>query len=296
MGILQDGANRFWFATRGGGVTSYADGQFTLYSRSNGLLSNFIDAIADDGKGTIWVGSSGGLNSITAGHITSYQTDGLSDATVQALHADKDGTLWIGSFGRGLFRYQNKHFTRYTTHQGLPDDTINNILEDDASNLWIGSNKGVFRLSRSDLDAVAEGKKKAMQPMLFGKADGMKSSETNAASQPAGWRARDGRLWFPTIRGLTVVDPARVSLSDRPPLARVEHLIADETDQDLRSPIRLAPGTRRLEIRYTAPNLSSPERTRFRYRLDGFDEQWVPGNSQRAAQYTNLSPGTTRFT
>jgi signal transduction histidine kinase len=90
---------------------------------------------------------------------------------------------------------------------------------------------------------------------------------------------------------VVVVDPTRLFLSDSQPIARVEQLLADGVDINLAAPVRLAPGTRRLEIRYTAPNLSSPERTRFRYRLDGFDEQWIPGSIQRVAQYTNLPPG-----
>jgi ligand-binding sensor domain-containing protein/signal transduction histidine kinase len=290
-GILQDSMGRFWFSTQGGGLVRYVDGQTSLYSRANGLLSNFLYAIAEDRNGTMWVGTSSGLDSIQGGRITSHETAGLSDAVALTLHVDARNVLWVGTFGRGLFRLENGHFTRYTTRQGLPDDTINNILEDGDANLWIGSNKGIFRIARHDLDAVAAGTSKTMQPILFGKADGMKSSETNAGSQPSGWRARDGRLWFPTIRGVVVVDPARISLSDQSRPARVEQLLADEVDIDLAAPVRLAPGTRRLEIRYTAPNLSSPERTRFRYRLEGFDEQWVQGASQRVAQYTNLSPG-----
>jgi ligand-binding sensor domain-containing protein len=294
-GILQDSTNQFWFSTRNGGLVQYANGRSRLYSRANGLFTNFIYAMAEGAKGALWVGTSGGLNSIQDSVVESYSTEGLSDAVALTLFVDAKNTLWIGTFGRGLFRFENGRFTRYTTQQGLPDDTINNILEDAAANLWIGSNKGIFRISRHDLDAVAAGTSNTVHPIVFGKPDGMKSSETNAGSQPAGWRAHDGRLWFPTIQGVTVVDPARISLSDLPRPARVEQMLADEVDINLAAPVRLAPGTRRLEIRYTAPNLSSPERTQFRYRLDGFDEQWVHGGIQRVAQYTNLSPGHYTF-
>ncbi|WP_158883453.1 two-component regulator propeller domain-containing protein [Rhodanobacter sp. L36] len=292
---VEDQAGHFWFSTRGGGLVRYVDGRTSLYSRENGLLSNFIYAIAQDPRGILWVGSTGGLNSIQNGHVTSYAADGLSDAAVLTLYIDAKNIVWIGTMGGGLFRLKNDHFTRFTTRQGLPDDTINNILEDAEANLWIGSNKGIFRISRSDLDAVADGARRSVQPLVFGKADGMKSSETNAGSQPSGWHARDGRLWFPTIQGVVVVDPDTLSLSDHQPSTRIEQLIADEVDIDLTAPVRLAPGTRRLEIHYTAPNLSSPERTRFRYRLEGFDEKWVTGGTQRIAQYTNLPPGTYTF-
>lgn len=294
--VLEDDKHQLWLSTIGGGLMRYADGQIKSYSSATGLLSNFLYAMAVDTEGTLWIGTTDGLDSIKDGHIKSHvEKGGPSNAWVITLYFDARHILWIGTAGQGLFRLENGLFTRYTTHQGLPDDTINSILEDGAGNLWIGSNKGIFRITRHDLDAVATKTSPMMQTLRFGEADGMKSSETNAGSQPSAWRAHDGRLWFATIRGVVVVDPTRLSLSHRQRTAQVEQLLADEVNIDLTAPARLAPGTRRLEIRYTAPNLSSPERTRFRYRLDGFDEQWVPGGIQRVAQYTNLSPGHYTF-
>jgi ligand-binding sensor domain-containing protein/signal transduction histidine kinase len=293
--VVEDSARQLWISTTGGGLVRYANGHATAYSRPNGLLTNFLFALAEGAKGTLWIGTSDGLESIQDGRFTSYPGSGLAHAAVYTLYVDTRGVVWVGTLGRGLFRFENDHFTRYTTHQGLPDDSINNILEDAQANLWIGSNKGIFRITRSDLDAVAAGTSRTVEPIVFGKADGMKSSETNSGTQPAGWRARDGKLWFPTIRGVTMVDPARLSLSDKQGPARVEQMRADDVAINLAVPVRLTPGTRRLEIRYTAPNLSAPERIRFRYRLDGYDTQWIAGGSQRVAQYTNLSPGHYTF-
>ena len=294
--IVEDHQHALWIATRGGGLLRRADGQVTTYSRENGLLSNFIYALAEDDKGTLWIATSDGLNSITGGHIKSYADNPLlAHAWIITLHIDAKHVLWVGTVGRGLFRLEHGRSTRYTTRQGLLNDTVNSIQDDAAGNLWIGSDKGIYRLTAQELDAVAQGTGATMQPLVFGEADGMISSETNAGTQPTSWRARDGRLWFPTTRGLVVVDPARISLSDQARPATVEQLLADEVDTSLAVPARLAPGTRRLEIRYTAPNLSTPKRTRFRYRLDGFDEQWVAGSVQRVAQYTNLSPGHYTF-
>ena len=295
-GILKDSARNLWLSTRGGGLVRYANRQVKLYSTANGLLSNSLFAMAEGAKGTIWIGTSDGLNSIQDGHIQRYPTkDGPGDAWIFTLYFDSRNVLWIGTLERGLFRLENGHFTQYTTRQGLPDNTIGNILEDDAANLWIGSNKGVSRLSRNDLDAVAAGVRQAVQPLVFGKADGLKTIDLNTGTQPNAWRARDGRLWFPTTKGVVVVDPAHLSFNDRPPLPHIEDMVADEGHVSLAAAVRLPPGTRRLEIRYTAPDLSSPERTQFRYRLEGFDEQWVPGGNQRVADYTNLSPGHYTF-
>jgi ligand-binding sensor domain-containing protein/signal transduction histidine kinase len=295
-GILEDSAHQLWLSTRGGGLARYADGRVSVFSKADGLLTNSLFALAEGQKGMIWIGTSDGLNSIQDGRIRSYATgNALSNAWIVTLLFDSRNILWIGTVERGLFRFENGRFTQYTTREGLPDNTIGNILEDASANLWIGSDKGISRLSRRDLDAVAAGTGTTVQTLVFGKADGMKTGDLNTGTQPTGWRGRDGRLWFPTTRGVVVVDPAHLSFDDRSLSARVEEMVADEMPVDLNARVRLAPGTRRLEIRYTAPNLSSPERTQFRYRMEGFDEQWVPGGNQRIAHYTNLSPGHYTF-
>lgn len=295
-GVLEDSQRKLWISTRGGGLARYSNGKVRVYSTADGLSTNSLFAMAEGREGTLWIGTNGGLNSIQGGRIKSYATNkAIADAWVISLYFDSADTLWIGTVGRGLYRFKDGLFRQYSAQQGLPDVTVNSILEDAATNLWIGSNKGIFRISRQDLDAVAAGTKQAVEPLIFGKADGMKGSDTIAGSQPSGWRARDGRLWFPTSRGVVVVDPARLSLNDLPPVARIEEMVADQSPVDLTAPLQLAPGTQRLEIRYTAPNLSAPERMQFRYRLDGFDEQWVKGGAQRLAQYTNLPPGHYTF-
>jgi len=296
-GILEDSNHQLWVTTLGGGLARCVDGKVTdLYTTKTGLLSNALYAIAQGPDGIIWTGGDNGLNSIKDNHITSYpRLNGLSNVWVVSLYFDSKNILWIGTFGQGLFRLEDGRFTQYTTHQGLQSDTVYSILEDTANNLWMGSDKGISRITRRDLDMVATGSRGSVVPMLFGKADGMKSSDVSGGTQPNAWRAHDGRLWFPTGHGVVVVDPARLKFNDQAPPSRVEQMVADEMHIDLASPVRLLPGTRRLELRYTAPNLSSPERTQFRYRLDGFDEQWIPGGIQRVALYTNLSPGHYMF-
>jgi signal transduction histidine kinase/streptogramin lyase len=294
--IVEDDAHTLWLATRGGGLVGIGDGKTTVFSKSNGLRSNVLFSLIEGADGTLWMGSDDGLNSLKDGRITTYETpNALADAWVISLYLDSKNILWIGTFGRGLFRLENGHFTHYTTHQGLPDDTVNSVVEDAAGNLWIGSDHGISRVTRQDMESVAMGTRPVVKPTVFGKADGIKRSETAGGSLPSAWRARDGRLWFPTNRGVVVVDPMRLSFNEIGPSAHVEEIVADQTRVNMLAPLRLAPGTRRLEIRYAAPSLSSPERTKFRYRLDGFDTQWVPGGAQRLAEYTNLSPGHYTF-
>jgi ligand-binding sensor domain-containing protein/signal transduction histidine kinase len=291
-GILQDGTRALWLATQGSGLYHYRNGRPTVYSKSNGLLSNSVYAVAKGLDDTIWIGTTDGLNSIRSGKIQSYSSrTGPGNAAIVTLLFDSRNILWIGTLDHGLFRFEHGRFTRYTVRQGLPDDTIGNIVEDAAANIWIGSNKGISRLNRGELDAVAAGTGTIVHPILFGKADGMRNGDLNTGTQPNGWRARDGRLWFPSTHGIIVVDPAHLFLNQSPPASRIEALLADDVPLDLARPVRVLPQTRRLEIRYTAPNLSSPERTLFRYRLEGYDQQWITAGALRTADYTNLSPG-----
>ena len=295
-GIHADAHRHLWLSTRGGGVQRFgADGTMP-FTKAQGLLDDFVYALAEGTDGTLWAGSSYGVSRIRDGRIATDATAGqLGDMLVLSLFDDGARGLWIGTNGRGLYRLKGGALQQFTTHQGLPDDSVNNLLDDSAGNLWVGSNKGVFRIARSDLEAVARGERAQLSPLLFGKADGLESIETTAGSQPSGWRGRDGRLWFPTIRGVSVIDPARLGIDPTPPRPRIEQLLADEAPLDTRHALALAPGTLRLEIHYTAPELSAPERTRFRYRMDGLETQWTAGNPERMAQYTNLSPGHYTF-
>ena len=110
-------------------------------------------------------------------------------------------------------------------------------------------------------------------------------AEGNGGGQPAGWKARDGRLWFPTTKGLAIVDPARVAATTEfpVPLVHIEHVTVDGTVRSRHAPLGLEPGSDRLVFQYTAPYLSAPEKLRFRYWLRGDDEGWIEAGSARSA-------------
>ena len=123
----------------------------------------------------------------------------------------------------------------------------------------------------------------------------MRSAECNGNVQPAGWRAADGRLWFPTLKGVVSIDPAQTRTSPAPPPVVVQRVITDSVDLDLRKELRAGPGVRNLEIRYAALTFASPRRITFRYKLEGFDPDWVDVGTRRVAYYTNVPPGAYRF-
>jgi hypothetical protein len=174
------------------------------------------------------------------------------------------------------------------------DDMMWRILDDRLGYLWMSSNRGIWRVSRQQLDAVAAGQRAVIDSQAYGEADGMRDRECNGVADPAGWRTADGRLWFPTGKGLVVIDPAHLRRRE-PPHALVESVRVNGLPQTVEGALVLPAGSPRLELSYTAPALRGPERLRFRYRLAGFEPDWIEARSQRVAQYTNLPPGEYRF-
>ncbi len=291
-----DREGKLWVGTRNG--LSRLDGyHFTSFTRKDGLSSDYVASIYEDPAGTLWVGTfGGGLDAFKDNRFTSYTTkNGLSNNVVWAISGDADGGLWLGTNGGGLDRFKNGKFTAYTVRNGLFDDTVYAILDDQLGNLWMSSIRGVFRVSKRDLDLFAKGRLPAIHSIAYGTLDGMKSKECNGAFQPAAWRTRDGRLWFPTMQGVSIVDPRHLQIDRVPPPVEIERIYADNRSIAPGEPVRIPPGNKRLEFEFTALSLVASSKIRFEYMLQGFDKDWVDAGASRDAYYTNIPPGKYRF-
>jgi diguanylate cyclase (GGDEF)-like protein len=268
-------------------------------TRRDGLVHDEIRCISGDREGNVWVCTDRGLSRIASGRfgrITNFTTrEGLPQETVFDVLVDDSGVAWIGTYGGGLARLEKDKITVYDKKVGLFDDVVYRILDDGQGRLWMSSNRGIFHVSRQDLDDFAAGRVKAVRSTVFGLPDGMRSVECNGWWQPAGWRSRDGRLWFPTVKGLAVIDPARMRPNTLVPPVVMERVVVDEKAVPFEQGLALAPGRRRLEFQYTALSLLEPARVAFRYKLEGFDEAWVEAGPRRSAFYTNVPPGSYHF-
>ncbi len=292
--IHEDRAGTLWIGSTLGLSTLDGDRLVTRTSR-DGLVNDDVRFITETRDGALWIGTTGGASRLVNGRFTSYTTaNGLSHGFVRAIYEDPDGTTWLGTYGGGLNRLKDGHIVAITTRQGLFDDAVSAILEDGAGNFWMSGNRGVFRVARRELNDVADGKASSVTSIGYGVADGMDVNETNGGAQPAGIRTPDGRLWFPTIGGLAVFDPARNLNRVAPPVV-IEQVIVDGRPLADPSEIEIAAGSHRVDIRYTGLSLSAPERVRFRYTLEGYDPAPVDAGTRRVAYYTNLPPGRYRF-
>jgi PAS domain S-box-containing protein len=296
MATYVDSQGNLWVGTRGG-LTRFANGRFITYTTKDGLSNDCVLSITQDAHGVLWIGTSGGgLNRFQEGKFTSYTTKtGLTNDVVWSLYADRDGSLWIGTNGGGLERLRDGKFTTYSIRNGLFDDKIFEILEDNLGNLWMSSNRGIFRVSKQDLDDMARGKIHIFESTSFGVADGMKSQECNTGFQPAGAKTRDGRLWFPTMKGVVVINPGYLYSNALPPPVAIEQALVDRQPFENIASVHAPPGNGQLEFYYAALSFISPEKIHFRYKLEGFDKEWVDAGARRVAYYTNIPPGAYRF-
>ena len=307
--IHEDREGNLWIGTgkvgAGQGLYVLKQGKVLNYTTSRGLAGNLIWAICEGSNGQFWIGTDGGLSEWNGDKFTNFTThEGLPNNWINALHEDADGVLWIGTKG-GLGRLKDGKITSYTSRQGLFSDEIYEILEDDFGNFWMSCRSGIFRVSRKDFEAVEHGAAKSVTSTVFGKADGLVSIQCNGVAKPAGWKSKDGRLWFPTIRGVVAVD-SRIKMNDLPPPIMIEEVIADRKAQKFSKeasgrnstefePIKVPPGRGELEIHYTALSLQAPEKNRFQYKMEDVDAKWIEAGTRREVVYNYLGPGSYRF-
>jgi hypothetical protein len=208
---------------------------------------------------------------------------------VTTLSLDGDGTLWASTEGKGLWRLHAGRWTSTTGQDGMFDDLIWRVLDDGHGSLWMSSNRGVWRVPRDKVIAGAH-----FESVVYGESDGMRDAECNGSFSPAGWRTRGGALLFPTASGLVSIDPRRLHPIEPQP-AVIQAIRVDGQPVTPATELVVPPGASRLEIEYTAAELRAPDRVRFRYKLEPFDDGWHDAHVERLAQYTNLAPGHYRF-
>ena len=294
--IYQDRSGAYWLATRKGGLDVLQNGKFTNLNRTAGFPTDTVRVFFEDSKGQIWIGSSAGLSLWQNGSFKTYSTaDGLSYNSVYDIYEDSDGAIWIATDGGGLNRLKDGRLSFVRNQQGLYDDVVFRILDDDHGSFWMSCNRGIFRVSKQMLNDFLDKKIPSVQCTVFGIADGMRSAECNGGSQFSGIKATDGRLWFPTIKGIVVVDPRNLPTNPLIPPVVVESFSVDQHPVDLSRSYVFEPGNGSLEFRYAALSFLAPGKVKFKYKLEGFDPDWIDADTRRVAYYTNIPPGRYQF-
>ena len=249
-------------------------------------------ALYEAPDGRLWIGQRSGLHCFANGVLDDCGIPEFGNASVFAFHPMADGTMWFGT-SLGLMRWRDGRLDRYAARAGMVGDAVFAVFDDTAGDFWVSSNRGIARIARADIEAMDAGR--TIEPTWFGKADGMLSQQGNGASQTPAWRGRDGRLWFGTTEGVVEVEPQRLRRNLFAPPIAIEQVRVDGVVHDPSDGSRFGPGADRLEFHYAGMSYVAPEAVRYRYRLDGYDNDWVDAGARRIAYYTNLPPGDYAF-
>ncbi len=235
------------------------------------------------------------MSKYAQGTFINYSTSaGLAGNRVSTIHEDEDGALWFATRG-GLTRLKNGKFFSYTSLSGLLANFLYSILDDGRGNFWFSCARGVFKVSKSELRDFADGRVKKLTPVSYGVRDGMKTIACNVGNQPAAWKTSDGTLLFSSMRGVVIVAPGRIASSNFVPPVHIEGVTVNKQAQQINREPHLPLGAGEVEINYVALTYLNPEKVRFKYRLEGFDSDWVDAGGRRFAYYANLPPGTYGF-
>src|SRR5581483_11484597 len=151
------------------------------------------------------------------------------------------------------------------------------------------------RVSRQELNEFADGNRRTITSVAFGKDDGLLSITCNGGRSPAGIRASDGKLWFPTQEGVAVVDPEALPINLQPPPVVIESIKLDRAAVAFDHPIKVASSQGEVEIEYTALSLINSDRIQFKCKLEGLNPEWISAGTRRTAYYSHLPPGNYTF-
>jgi signal transduction histidine kinase/ligand-binding sensor domain-containing protein len=280
-----------WAGTLSAGVSMLRDGQFTNYTVEQGLASNTVASILEGSDGTMWFATPSGLSALLNGAWRSYGiADGLPSENVNALLEDSTGAVWAGTASGIAFRGR----AGFQVPSGLPAALRGQILglaEDKYGWLWMATSNHVLRVKR---DALMRGAVDEGDVREYGLADGLRGVEGVKRHQSV-FADPMGRIWFSLNRGISVVDPARLTRNSAPAIVHVETITTDGRAIPIGSAAHVPGGRQRIAFGYVGLSLSVPDRVRYRYLLEGFDPAWSDPVAIREAVYTNLSPGSYRF-
>jgi signal transduction histidine kinase/ligand-binding sensor domain-containing protein len=280
------------------GLVRWNGGRFISVPLPDDVKKTSVVSSYSDRHGRAWFGLADGRVAV-ADSESKFKLfgpeQGLTSGPYRAIVEDQRNVVWLGG-NSGLTRFDGHHFATIRARREFPIDSLTAIVDDEQGHLWLATEgEGIIRVYHEEIDRALANPSHAIQFSKYDKFDGFAGTPRWFGNRSA-VRARDGRLWFVAGRGITVIDPddlGEVKI-DRFPV-RIEAVAADDLRFAVAANLALAPRTTRVEIDYTVLNLTTPLKTNFRYKLEGFDPEWVEAGTRRQAFYTNLPPRAYQF-
>jgi signal transduction histidine kinase/DNA-binding response OmpR family regulator len=248
--------------------------------------------VAQDG--TIWIAGTRGVRAERAGGVRYYTPDeGYPLTRARALHEDAEGTIWIGTYYGGLGRLAGDSLRMIRSADGLAEDVVSTILEDDRGWLWMGGNAGIHSVDKATIAAFLAGEASGVTSLSFGSMDGLPNAEGSGGQ---GVRGTDGRLWLPTFGGAVALAPGLVDdIAVSHGEVRIDRITGRDTVFAVSDTLRLPSGMRDLRIEVAAVSLRAPGTERIEYRLEGRVSRWASVQDGRMLTLTGLPSGSHRL-
>jgi ligand-binding sensor domain-containing protein len=280
-----------WVGTRKG-LLRLKGATAKVFTSADGLGADLIGALLSASNGDLWVGTSGGLSRLTSdGRLVTYAArDGLRSPLVSALAEAPAGTVWAGTTDGNISRMKDNHVSTLQS-SSLLAGKVSALLADRAGFMWIRGEHSLQRVAVADLNScIDKAERCVLPPNRYTTADGLPSSEIVAGGSPLLWQMQNGEVWSATQKGAAIAAGQPITVTQSFPVV-IDRMLVDGTEQSLQhGPVSLGPGDTRVDIEYAGLRLAMPLRVEYRYRLDGFDRDWIVAGTRRTATYTNLPP------
>ena len=306
--VYEDSRGKIYFGTLNGVyiADSYQDNNPQNISKVDGLPNNHVMTIYEDSRNRVWYGTKGGVS------VMEYPEDpldktlagesrkALTGTAVRAIAEYPQDVFWFATEGSGLIRFEDGQSFAYDESDGLLSSFQSAVLVDSLGYLWLSTNKGINRIAVDELERFRKESRssdepKKLQGKIFTDSDGMKSSECNGGGMPTSLYHSSGMLWFPTVNGITGIDPKSYRRNELPPSMDIQKVLVDYEEYAFEEELILPSEANRVEFHYTGLSFSAPQKMKFEVKLEGYDDEWIAVDNQRWVSYTNLEPGNYTF-
>ncbi|HTF16741.1 MAG TPA: two-component regulator propeller domain-containing protein [Chryseolinea sp.] len=320
--ICEDSEHNLWIGTLKGGVDVYNRRKDEFYHYKSGdvnsIHTSYVPAVMEDRDGNMWMGTGYGVEVLDkqSGRFIHYlnnpkDSTSISDNSIISIIQDWRGLIWVGTHsGLNLYEPATKTFRVFREEDGLAHDFILSLVEDDDHNIWMATPQGLSKLMISDtLPKGAVGERYAFSFANYGESDGLWGS---AFHENAALKCATGELAFGGLQGFTIFQPSRISKDEIVPkvvftdfqLFNRSVKIGESSNRSIVLPaavsqlseITLKPQNNIFSIEFAALNFFHPEKTKYKYKLEGFNKEWLTTEgAQRTVTFTNLDPGEYSF-
>jgi ligand-binding sensor domain-containing protein/AraC-like DNA-binding protein len=294
--ILQDHTGTMWIGTEIG-LNRYSNGEFSVLSRATNPINPEINVLLESQHKILYAGTNEGVYKLSNNSLVPLKQTSNIDYEVASLYEDQSGSLWIGTNGDGLFRWYNNKIDKITKENGLLDNFILSIHEDEKSNLCMSSHSGIFMVKQRDLLSLFDKKNTRIPSIWFNESEGMASRQCVAEGQPSVFKTEDNQWLYPTTMGVAVIDPQNLVDYCTIPKIKIEHVFCGDDTISMKENINPELDGEMISISFSATEFAAPSKLRFNYRLEGYDEKvrYINPGSNRKVIYHNLSPGDHTF-